>query len=101
MWPPALGYLTSSSQALAGPPWPPPLLLMHLSTLASLFYLAGSWHMDSRLPALGYRGVFSGGEIPPSNAAAAAVYRRWRCMNGVAEGEREMASGGSVCQEGV
>ncbi|KAG1665928.1 hypothetical protein FOA52_004517 [Chlamydomonas sp. UWO 241] len=95
------GGLAAPSAASALPPMPsgpPPGTL------------GGTWHVDPRLPELGWRGVFrrsSGGgsdSVSGGSADASAsgqggrsgdssdqdAYRAWRYVNGVAEGTAEM-----------
>ena len=65
----------------------------------------GSWSVDPRLPELGWRGVFkgrapqehrghgAGGGAVPVGGDVLAAYKRWRYLNGVAEGHAEMGGG--------
>ena len=58
---------------------------------------AGEWQPDPRLPALGWRGVFSGTAASEAGASAGAdAYVRWRALHGVAEGSVEMPTGTSA-----
>lgn len=60
---------------------------------------AGPWQQDPRLPALGLRAILPSRAAPPPVGGAQPkevmwrAYRRWRILQGVAEGGSEIASG--------
>lgn len=64
------------------------------------FVLAEGWSMDPRLEDLGQRTIRGKKDKPPAGADETETtpleYQRWRALNGVAEGDTEMASGAGL-----